>query len=1186
MLQWITAEKTVGTSAWIAPEKAVETLAWLVVESLVEMLVMAWIAVESFVQIMGLDRGGDLRRDFGPDRGGGPRGDFGPSCFGGDHDPFDDLERELDDPLPYFHDADAIDGQPAVDGPPSSLELPPATDVTYFAVLEFPDATAERTCEEHLMGVQAALDAMVEAAGQGRSHPDASADDVGKVPFKYKAGTCVPAGAHPRHRAWGKCQWRHLRVCVPSPDPEGRRERVRLGGMVAQGDLPGNGIVAGCCSVARALAAFRGGGLAAQQERRPEVLLAIHVDDIDQEVAAEFDGVALRPMASSARGLKSAMESELGAMLASTKGDGAAVTEMARDAMKSLGRPERPPKARRRALRRAQGASARHLGVDFRPGRRDRPRRASGRARGAGVVHSAGLVRRTGARSGMALARRAPRAVAQIAGRRWIWRAAAPAAQWKARSRASLTWRSSSCGPVARPCMGMLAPSPTRAEPFRHGSTRWATWSRGGCRYAEERRRSADRRQANGRALSTEELRAAIDCAALGALRSAAAGEPATGFADLEIQQLRACGKALHGHARARPDARGAVPPWLDPLGDLVSLGVVCYAEERRRSADRRQASGRAFSAEELRAAIDCAARGAPRSAAAGKPATGFADLGIQQLRACGKALHGHARARPDARGAVPPWLDPLGDLVSLGVVRYAEERRRSTDRRQASGRGLSAEELRAAIDCAARHLQQDRPEARPVGAMLRCLKWARGAGKPFNRYAMAPTEVRADTAARSRLGNDDGPGVWWGGLRGVVGKRYVAPLTRRVLAATRGAYVAIGLAHRRCHLLHPLRLVGVLESPDVLAKVTGHLSPGQTFFVGEELRHHGPERRTFLKLAVGSGWVPECSRKEPLKVVVERLSAQPVVYALGDALRVVRFLEVRIAAELAMESLRTSALQWMDIGGAFSAPVLGQDYSTPSPVGRRRALAPTSKLKSKTFMLTYNQLSIAATSFGAFKTSRPNLKTRFGARARSRCERRAQGDTIFTGTSCGLTQLGLQGLENAGAHAEPREHPVANDSVEEFAGGPMWRRPVLFIAGGTSLGKSMLGGADSQKGVADALLLNRVQEGPQGRPKVLMGARSATTKHAHAKTYARRAIVAAVGLSADDLRLLRADCRLSDPRDEVVARAAKTVTGFLDHTDLSGPALFHDSINGADPTALRVQALALDARGDCLADA
>ena len=97
----------------------------------------------------------------------------------------------------------------------------------------------------------------------------------------------------------------------------------------------------------------------------------------------------------------------------------------------------------------------------------------------------------------------------------------------------------------------------------------------------------------------------------------------------------------------------------------------------------------------------------------------------MQQLRARGKALHGHAHASPDVFGAVLPKLDPLGDLVSMGIVRYAEEWWRSTDRRQANGRVLMPTELRAAFDCAARDLQQERPEAGPVGAMLRSLKWA-----------------------------------------------------------------------------------------------------------------------------------------------------------------------------------------------------------------------------------------------------------------------------------------------------------------------------------------------------------------------------------------------------------------------------------------------------------------------------
>lgn len=490
------------------------------------------------------------------------------------------------------------------------------------------------------------------------------------------------------------------------------------------------------------------------------------------------------------------------------------------------------------------------------------------------------------------------------------------------------------------------------------------------------------------------------------------------------------------------------------------------------------------------------------------------------------------------------------------------------------------------------------------------------------------------------------------------------------------------------------------------------------------------------------------------------------------DVERLVRLLEVRLATAQALEGLRAAALQWTENGGAFSAPVLEEDYSLPSPVARHRVLLPTFKLKSKAFMLTYNGQSITATSFGAFKTFMIALKTRFGARAWAACleeslhaqdagrhhlhgyllwtdgiglDARSLDPFYFEGmrprvdkctaklattsphtAAChGLWYVSvrkagtlhaetnypagqwykpnarwleslfndgkiefdkyihmsatkfpvghstrkrdaeeafrdvrlssvqnhvlqeLKGLKDAGAYAEPRDYPVVNDFVNEFAGSPKWRRPLLLIVGGTNLGKSMLGGSVLQKvagvlelpkkeflevtveedghldlaefdlqahggvlldGVADALLLKKFRESLQGRPKVLKGARSATMKHAYAYTFARRAIVATMDLSADNLHLLHTDHWLSDPRnvkvlrltgpswqngdddaaaaqqapsrhDEMTAWSAKTVAGFFEQADLSGPAkvLFHNGVNGVDLTTLCDRALVDD---------
>ena len=118
---------------------------------------------------------------------------------------------------------------------------------------------------------------------------------------------------------------------------------VVMNGVVAPGVLPDNGIVAGCLAATYALAAYLITDLKAQQERHPEVLLTVHIDDIGQEVTAESDGQAVSLLASSARDLKSAVESDLDMKLASAKGtmlgNSTAVTEMAEDAMKSLGLP-------------------------------------------------------------------------------------------------------------------------------------------------------------------------------------------------------------------------------------------------------------------------------------------------------------------------------------------------------------------------------------------------------------------------------------------------------------------------------------------------------------------------------------------------------------------------------------------------------------------------------------------------------------------------------------------------------------------------------------------------------------------------------------------------------------------------------------------------------------------------------
>ena len=636
---------------------------------------------------------------------------------------------------------------------------------------------------ERLGEVQAALDAMVAEEGLDSSRLHVSAEDVSKVASKFKAGTCAPAGTHPRHlgwfhdleatacllnlvtttglmptceqellsaqypkplgggrrpigqfkalyRVWGKCQRHHLRSWQRELDDggilntgEGRKvtdcvwrsavrgetseglqrsflvllwdlakafEKVNhsklillarsvkfpaailrvvvnafrwtryvvMDGMVADGVLPDNGVVAGCFAATYALAAYLITDLKAQQERHPEVLLTVHVDDIGQEVSAESAQLAVDQLASSARDLKAAIEQDLDMKLAVAKGtilgNSTAVTDLAQESLRSLGLPPRPPRVRR-ALRALGGSSMRHLGVDFRAGRRARPRQAARRARDAGVVHGAGPVRRTRVRLGKARLRKALRAVAEVAGCRRIWHTAIlPAAKW-------------------------------------------------------------------------------------------------------------------------------------------------------------------------------------------GGEVTGFTDLEIQELRARGRAHYGHPHASPDIFGAIQPKLDPLGDLAAMGIVRYAEEWWRATDRRQANGRVLTPKELRAAFDCAERDLGQQLPEAGPVGAMLRALKWAGWAalhatsflspsvgevsilrygpkevGRFFARDVLRMTEERADAAVASRLEDSAGRGVWWEALRSVIDNRYCSALTKHVLISTTcGTFLTRSLAHKWGYLVQPLcPACGKIDTP------------------------------------------------------------------------------------------------------------------------------------------------------------------------------------------------------------------------------------------------------------------------------------------------------------------------------------------------------------------------------------
>ena len=71
--------------------------------------------------------------------------------------------------------------------------------------------------------------------------------------------------------------------------------------------------------------------------------------------------------------------------------------------------------------------------------------------------------------------------------------------------------------------------------------------------------------------------------------------------------------------------------------------------------------------------------------------------------------------------------------------------------------------------------------------------------------------------------------------------------------------------------------------------------------------------------------------------------------------------------------------------------------------------------------------------------------------------------------------------------------------------------------------------------GVGDVLLLKKSRETLQGRPKVQRGGRSQTMRYAYPFTLARRAVVATMDLSAENLHLLESDHWLSDPKNVVV---------------------------------------------------
>ena len=73
--------------------------------------------------------------------------------------------------------------------------------------------------------------------------------------------------------------------------------------------------------------------------------------------------------------------------------------------------------------------------------------------------------------------------------------------------------------------------------------------------------------------------------------------------------------------------------------------------------------------------------------------------------------------------------------------------------------------------------------------------------------------------------------------------------------------------------------------------------------------------------------------------------------------------------------------------------------------------------------------------------------------------------------------------------------------------------------------------------GIGDALFLKDNREALQGRPKVDKASRSSTMIYAVPFTFARRAVVVTLDLSADNLSAFETDHWLSDERNVLVLR-------------------------------------------------
>ena len=132
--------------------------------------------------------------------------------------------------------------------------------------------------------------------------------------------------------------------------------------------------------------------------------------------------------------------------------------------------------------------------------------------------------------------------------------------------------------------------------------------------------------------------------------------------------------------------------------------------------------------------------------------------------------------------------------------------------------------------------------------------------------------------------------------------------------------------------------------------------------------------------------------------------------------------------------------------------------------------------------------------------------------------------------------------------------------------------------------------------GVADSLTLKRNRECLQGRPKLCRGGRSATMIYSYPFTFCRRAVVATLDDSAENLELFYSDHWLANEKNCIVLRltepawqqpvssvrpaadlvtplarmrawTAKGLRSFLESRDMVGPAghLFAQAMNGED---------------------